>query len=297
MQGSVLGPTLFNIYVSELGDKLKSSKVVSYADDSYVVVTANDEDGLKLALTSTLKTHFEWLESIGMKCNMSKTEIILFGGLSFDIELQGCFVKPLDTMKVLGITLDKDLSWEPFVTKLTNKVRSLIFSLRYVRKHLSLTDTIKIVKAQIISKMTYASPIWSISLGYRLREKLKSVYYLVLRTILRDFELKYNRRKMLSITKTEDIETIFFKRTSVFIYNIIYNLAPTNLTMIFLSKSYYNERHPNQIFFFDTSRSRVGKKCITNMLNNYTTKWKFEWFGLDLLNFKRELNSQFNPFG
>jgi len=68
--------------------------------------------------------------------------------------------------------------------------------------------------------------------------------------------------------------------------NIIYNLA-TNLNMTFLSKSYYNERHSDQIFFFGTSRSKVGKKCVTNMIKNYKTKWKFEWFGLDLLNFKR----------
>jgi len=70
-----------------------------------------------------------------------------------------------------------------------------------------------------------------------IKRKIKSVYYFVLRAIPRDFELKYNRWKVLWLTKTEDIETIFFKRPSVFIYKIIYNLTPTNLNMTFLSKS------------------------------------------------------------
>jgi len=41
VQGSVLCPTLFNIYVSELGEILESSKVVSYTYDSCVVVIAD----------------------------------------------------------------------------------------------------------------------------------------------------------------------------------------------------------------------------------------------------------------
>jgi len=66
---------------------------------------------------------------------------------------------------------------------------------------------------------------------------------------------------------------ILFKRTSMFIFNILFNLSPTNLASIFLSKACIDKRHLDRIEFFDTSNSRVGKKCITNCIKNFTENW------------------------
>jgi len=211
-----------------------------------------------------------------------------------NIECENSNICSSQTMKVLGVYLDKKLSWEFHVTKMLSKVRSLIFTLRFIRQHLSLQDTVKVIQAQIISKMTYGAPIWSSSVNFHLRSKIRSVYFLIIRTVLRDFDLKLNRSKMLKIAKMESIDNIFFKRTSMFIFNVINNLNPTTLTSIFLSKSYFNERHPDQISFFDTSRSKIGKKCITNLLKNFTENWSFPWFGVSKYEFKKKLREQFH---
>jgi len=298
VQGSILGPVLFNIYMSELRAVIDPCKLVSYADDSYIVVSyivvsADSKEELEIVITGKLKEHFEWLRSIGMKCNMAKTELMVFGKDDLIVKCENSEIRSSESMKILGTTVDRDLEWEPHITKMLAKVRSMVFSLRHIRQHLSLEDTAKVIRAQIISRLTYWSPVWSSAINYKLKSKIRSVYYLIIRTALRDFNLKMNRGEMLQSIKLENIDDILFKQTSVFIFNIINNLSPTLLTSVVLSKSYFNERHPDRISFFDTSKSRLGRKCITNVIKNYTENWNFDWFGISKYEFKTKLKAQF----
>jgi len=91
----------------------------------------------------------------------------------------------------------------------------------------------------------------------------------------------------------ESIEDTFLKRTSIFIFNVINNLSPTTLLSLFLSKSYFNERHPREISFFSTTKTEFGKKCVTKVIKNYTESWNFELVGLSKIDFKSKLRAQF----
>jgi len=196
------------------------------------------------------------------------------------------------TLKVLGTILDHRLSWEPFVEKTISKARSFVFSMRYIRQNVGVKDCIEVFKSHVISVLTYASPIWTSAIGYRLRARLRSIFFLILRIILRDFNLNLNRARMLSMTGLESLDIIFFKRTSFFIFKSIHYLAPTQLAGIFLSKSYMNERTPGRLTFFDTSTSRVGKNCITNAAKNFVGNWSFDWLNLPPKSFKFKLKEQ-----
>jgi len=294
VQGSVIGPFLFNLYMSDLNDIISPCKLVSYADDSYVIVHENDIESLKSTLTNKIKQHCEWLREMGMISNMEKTEMMIFDPEEIQIGFGGKIIKSTKTMKVLGVLLDNQLNWVPFVQKVIGKVRSNIFALRYIRRYLSLKDTVKVVRSQVISRLSYGSPVWSSSLSYILRARIRSVYFLVIRMIIRDFNLRLSRKRMLRITGLENIDDIFFRRTSVFLYNIIYSLEPTNLAGIILSKSYFNERHQGKLTFFDSSRTKMGKKCITNLIKSYSDNWEFDWLGISVHEFKRKLRSQFD---
>jgi len=135
-------------------------------------------------------------------------------------------------MKVLGVLLD---SWKPFIQQLIGKTRTNIFALRYIRRNL----LVKVVRSQVISRLGYGSPVWSASLRYALRARIRSVYFLAIRVIIRDFNLRFSRSRMLRISGLENTEDIFFKRTSVFLYNVNYYLKPTTLGGIILSKPYF----------------------------------------------------------
>jgi len=76
VQGSVLGPSLFSLYCLELESCLSEVRVISYADDSYVIVSAEDETNLINKLTRVLQKHFEFLHGLGMVVNQGKTELM-----------------------------------------------------------------------------------------------------------------------------------------------------------------------------------------------------------------------------
>jgi len=69
---------LFNLYMSELNEVIHHHKLISYVDDYYVIIYPENLSDLKTSITSMLTSHFDMLKSMGMKCNMAKTEMIVF---------------------------------------------------------------------------------------------------------------------------------------------------------------------------------------------------------------------------
>jgi len=295
IQGSVIGPILFNIYTSRLNEIIFPHRVISYADDSYVIISADTKEALLTEIKTTSKRHIDWLKELGMVCNASKIELLLFGMDEAEVEIDGSLVSSRNVMKVLGLMLDNKFSWEANVKVTLKRCRAQIFALRFIRKSLSIEDTMTVLRAHIIRILTYCSPVWSHAISYSARAKLRSIFYLSIRTVIRDFGFEYNRAQLLAKAKIESLDDIFFLRASMFVFKIVKFLVPTNIAGEILSKTYANARHPSSLTFFDTSKSRVGKKCFTNEIRNYSRQWGIEWLDMSIQAFKQALKQQLNP--
>jgi len=196
-------------------------------------------------------------------------------------------------MKVLGIVVDSELNWNSQVDKMISRCRSYLYPLRYLRRHLSLNEIAIIIQAHVTSHLTYCSPVWYHGLNFKQREKIKSIYYKILRVLVRDFSFRLNRTGLLKKTNLEDIGVIYTKRSSVFLFKIIQTLEPTNLACFLLSKCYENERSLGKLSFFDTSQNRIGKKAFSNSARETVSKWRFDWMGMTIEAFKERLHAQF----
>lgn len=64
-QGSVLGPILFNMYMSKLPEKINAGLVTTYADDTYVLVESEDWQICKTKASTILEKHLSFLQSKG----------------------------------------------------------------------------------------------------------------------------------------------------------------------------------------------------------------------------------------
>jgi len=107
---------------SVLNDIFCPYKLVSYPDNSYVIVHDGDTESLKATLTGKLKEHFKWLGEMGMICNMKKTETMIFDPQDILIQVDGEIIKLTKIMKVLGVLLDNQLSWKPYIQQLIGKI-------------------------------------------------------------------------------------------------------------------------------------------------------------------------------
>jgi len=278
--------------MSELQNVVSPHELIAYADDSYVVVREQNLQSLKSSLCDVMSKHFNWLSTIGMVCNHSKTELLIMGNKNVSLVVDGQEIISKEKIKLLGILVDNDLKWNSQVQRVVNSIRSISFGIRYLRRHISVGEMKTIIYSHVVSRMTYGSAAWCNSLNFRQKSMLRSAYFRVLRIVARDFRFELNRGALLRTCGVEHIDKIYYKRSSCFLFNIIYNLSPTDLVARLMERSYTNDRNLGRIQFFDFSKLRIGKMCFSNQAGVLSSTWRFDWFFLQPATFKSKLALQ-----
>ena len=80
-QGSVLGPLLFLIYISDIYIRLNStadSTVSCYADDTRILIGIIDEEDIQM-LQNDLHKLYKWADTNNMKFNANRFELLQYG--------------------------------------------------------------------------------------------------------------------------------------------------------------------------------------------------------------------------
>ena len=75
LQGSVLGPLLFLIYVNDLHTAIKYSTTRHFADDTNLLIQNNSLKQLEKHLNLDLRNLCNWLKANKISLNASKTDI------------------------------------------------------------------------------------------------------------------------------------------------------------------------------------------------------------------------------
>ena len=77
-QGSILGPTLFIIYINNLPDIFKQAKFIFFADDAYIIVTGESVDEIQFNVNKLQSAIDSWVKINGLKLNINKTKYMVF---------------------------------------------------------------------------------------------------------------------------------------------------------------------------------------------------------------------------
>ena len=81
-QGSILGPLLFILHISDLNDYLTESRIGLYAGDNTLYYSSNSPVELMLTLKIELAMVYEWLKANKLTLNVKKTKYIIFGSIT-----------------------------------------------------------------------------------------------------------------------------------------------------------------------------------------------------------------------
>lgn len=144
-QGSVLGPTLFLIYINNLClAEIPNCRLISYADDTVLMVHGRDWDQARLNAENALSNIMLWLNNNLLTLNISKTKYITFSHRvhtqpakgTFDIVAHVCnmltancsclTLTRTDNIKYLGVIIDSTFSWHEHINALVGRIRKLI---------------------------------------------------------------------------------------------------------------------------------------------------------------------------
>jgi hypothetical protein len=173
VQGSILGPVLYALYVSPLFDIEEFS---AYADDTNIPRWNDSLNSLVINMEESLDKITNWLGESGLLVNTSKTEICLFYNQDtapVSVRVQGIPVVTKKSMNVLGVIFDSKLCWSEQVTSAVNSANCSLNAIKIIRKFFSSRELINLVTSNFYSVMYYNSEVWNLpNLGQDLKHCL-----------------------------------------------------------------------------------------------------------------------------
>ena len=168
-QGSILGPLFFICFTNDLPDYFKNiCKINSYADDTQLLVTANSVPELKEKIEIAIKTAESWFTKNLMKINTKKTKVLVFNTdpstktLQFSIQNENTIIniEPAEHVEILGIFIDRDLSWKKQIKRIKRNAMGKIRNLHRINFMLPRQHRINLYNAIISPQFDYGDVLW-----------------------------------------------------------------------------------------------------------------------------------------
>ena len=175
IQGSRLGPILYEIYVSPLFD---FAKMTNYVGDKFIKESNVNLEQLNNDMKKTLEAITKWLKKSGLKGNDGKTEICLFhchkqSRIAITINNEILHSKP--NMNVTGEIFDSKLNWADHVLNAISKTNKALHCIRQIKHYFTPKEVEDLFTSNVFSVLYYNAEIWIIpSLNHRLKQLLMS---------------------------------------------------------------------------------------------------------------------------
>ena len=137
-QGSVLSPLLFSLYVNDLPNA-SNLETTLFADDTNLHISHNNIKNLQSVVTNEIKKIDSWMKLNKLTINYQKSCYMLVGKkctilTNFKLCINHYPIELKNSIKYLGIHLDRELSWKThidYLAKKLSKVCGMIYKLRH----------------------------------------------------------------------------------------------------------------------------------------------------------------------
>ena len=154
-QGSLLGPLLFNIFINDLFLFIRKSGVCNFADDNTLYSVGKNIENVISDLKTDLVGVMEWFKINSLKANPGKFQFMVLGykdERSFNIHINNVQIKNSNEVTLLGIKIDKNLTFKKHISELCRRASYKLHTLRRIRKYLTVEKAKLLVNAFINSQ-------------------------------------------------------------------------------------------------------------------------------------------------
>ena len=168
VQGSVLGPILFLLFTNDLTQHIPHGKMIMYADDAQFLDAdlPRNISELKIRMENNLAIANNWFTQNSLKINPLKTEMVLIKSRRlitdphFSVAFGTSHIKPTYSVKILGVTVDSYLSWEPHISNIVRRCYSMLIALARMRYRLPMETKRLLIEALVFPHIRYCLSVW-----------------------------------------------------------------------------------------------------------------------------------------
>ena len=169
-QGSILGPTLFLLYINDLPDDVICN-IAIYADDTTLYSKCDQASDLwqQLELASELKSYrrdtVDWGRKWLVDFNAGKTQLVSFDRSkntgAIDVKMDGSVLEEKTSFKMLGWTFSSKLDWGSYNVSIAKAASKKIGALIRSMKFLSPEVALYLYKSTMRPCMEYCCHVWA----------------------------------------------------------------------------------------------------------------------------------------
>ena len=247
-QRSSFGPLLWNIFQNDMTFIVNNASLSMYADDHQLYVKAYSVDCVEQLLTNGGHTISKWYKDNFLKGNYDKYNVMLLGNKnnknedssSINIKIDERIIKSSSGLKLLGVTLDDELSFSAHISDICKKASKKVGVLVRLRNMIPREAKLQLYKSAILPNLTYCHLVWHFCKASDAR-KLERVQERALRAVYNGKNATYE--ELLKMGRLSSLENRRLQDILILMYKVKHSLVPEHVWKIFFQQDkHYNLR-------------------------------------------------------
>ena len=267
-QGSILGPTLFSLFINDLPSVLPPDSTVLFADDTTISLVGNNCSLLSSSLQSCLDIASSWMTNNGLKLNADKTKCMLIRSSRtrvdpppLHIHLSGSEIEQVSSFKLLGVLVNDTLTWTDHINHVASRMGRGVNLLRRLSWFLPQSLLVLYLKSYILPLVDYCDVVWDNCTQHD-SHHLQSLFNYACCLALHRPRLSSSSAlwKELGLTSLHNRRRLHLAELT---YKCLNSLAPPYLSSLFRLPSHHHNTRRNNLINLPAVRTTFGQHAVS----------------------------------